>query len=287
MPDPTFIIIGAQKCGTTWLSQMLMQHPEIYFTPVKELNFFNKKANYIKGIEWYRDQFKDARNYRSVGESTANYFWTSNEEYEIRESGRTQNIPALVHKHYPDMKFILILRDPVERAISAYYHHIRDRTVSPRTKILDVLDHFGILTMGFYDIHMERWLEYFNLDQFLILIYEEDICRNKSRTLKRVARYLDVSDDFKPNELNRKYNSREGHLYMHVNYVSPIVAKGFKYLIPSLMAQDIPKIKISPVERQTLVQRYASHNQRLEKLIGMEVPWIKMSDTRHNIVNFH
>lgn len=287
MPDPTFIIIGAQKCGTTWLSQMLGQHPDVYLTPKKELNFFNKIANYQKGIDWYRSQFELSENKIAIGESTPNYFWTSRDEYEIKESGRTHDVPGLMAKYYPHIKILLILRDPVERAISAFYHHIRDRAISPNSRILEVCDHFGILTMGFYDVHLERWLNYFKREQFLILIYEKDICQNKYHTLKKVFRFLEIPSDFQPKKVRRKYNSRDGHLYMRVNYYTPLLAKTLKFVCQPLMAMNFPKIVVTAEEKKELMQRYAIHSTRLEMIAEIDVPWKKKKESLKGVLNPH
>jgi len=181
--DPNFLIIGVQKCGTSWLSQMLRQHPDIFAPPKKELHFFNKQSNYNRGIEWYRGHFSGFSGQKAIGEFTPNYFWICRDNKESKESGRTSNVPFLLYKHYPDMKFVILFRDPVDRAISAYYHHIRARRISPSTPISEVWHQYGILSMGFYYSQLCEWLKLFSLNQFLILIYEHDIVKNKEETV--------------------------------------------------------------------------------------------------------
>ena len=83
---PTFLVIGAQKCGTTWLAEMVSQHPEVAVGKVKELSFFNKIPNYRKGLKWYEDQFNVTGSTKAIGEFTPNYFWTSNDEKEINRN---------------------------------------------------------------------------------------------------------------------------------------------------------------------------------------------------------
>ncbi len=127
---PTFLVIGAQKCGTNWIAQMLSQHPEvcvpskksyIFFNKIhKELHFFNKRQRYEYGLEWYKSWFKIAPSTRAAGEFTPNYLWTNERNNLTTKDEKSWNIPELVHKHYPNLKLIVSLRDPVERAISAY-----------------------------------------------------------------------------------------------------------------------------------------------------------------------
>ena len=96
--NPNFIIIGGQKCSTTWLFKLLSQHPQIFIPESKELNFYNKRFNYVKGIEWYRNQFKDYSGEKAVGECTPNYLWTSNDPEDLKESDRTENIPEQLNE---------------------------------------------------------------------------------------------------------------------------------------------------------------------------------------------
>jgi hypothetical protein len=174
MADPTFLVIGAQKCGTSWMLGMMRQHPDVLVAPRKEIHFFDKAENYRKGIDWYRSHFPEVAGKVAAGEFTPNYFWTSDDPREIEESGCTENIPALVAKHYPDIRLVVSLRDPVDRAVSAYYHHLRAGRVSPKESILAAKDRFGIVSMGFYEVHLRRWREHFPADQLLVLLYEED-----------------------------------------------------------------------------------------------------------------
>ena len=184
--NPSFLIIGAQKCATTWLSNTLNKHPEIFIPEQKEIHFFNKTYNYNKGFSWYREHFDDCSETQIAGEATPNYLWTSANDRDLKESHRTTNIPGLVHKHLPDIKLIIILRDPVKRAISAFNHHIRDRAFHPSSNIMNVGHRRGTLSMGFYDIDLAAWFDYFSSEQFKIIIFENGIKKNKKRTINEI-----------------------------------------------------------------------------------------------------
>src|SRR5688572_22991010 len=69
---PTFLIIGASKSGTTSLAAYLSQHPEVFMSSRKEINFFD--LHYGEGVDWYRAHFADAGDRREVGEATPTYF---------------------------------------------------------------------------------------------------------------------------------------------------------------------------------------------------------------------
>jgi hypothetical protein len=271
--DPNFLLIGVQKCGTSWLSQMIRQHPEIYTPHTKELHFFNKQYNYDRGIEWYRNFFSGCSSEKAIGEFTPNYFWICRDKKESDESGRTPNVPILIKKHYPEMKFIVIFRNPIDRAISAYFHHIGARRISPATKLSEVWQHYGILSMGFYYFQLSEWLKFFPLKHFLILVYENDIVKNKEDTLRIVYRFLGVDENFCPQNLDGRYNVRPGHLYMHLNYYCPMLARGLKRFILRI---DFPRIKIERPEIELLGQLYSIENRQLASLLDRKLSSWKM-----------
>jgi hypothetical protein len=76
MPAPTFLCIGAQKCGTTWLATAVSQHPEVGTGRKKELHFFDQREAYARGLDWYESQFRTGPETRAVGEFTPNYWRT-------------------------------------------------------------------------------------------------------------------------------------------------------------------------------------------------------------------
>ena len=107
---PTFITIGAMKCGTHSLHQYLDLHPEIAMSQRKELNFFLTEAKFAQGLEWYSAQI--AGNGTARGESSPNY----------SKCHMFPGVAERMHATLPDIKLIYLVRDPVERAVSHYVH---------------------------------------------------------------------------------------------------------------------------------------------------------------------
>lgn len=107
---PRFLGIGAQKGGTTSLQRLLEQHPGAYLPPAKELHYFS--LHFEKGEAWYRQQFLPALPGQLCGEITPYYLFHP-------------EVPERVHALIPDVRFIVLLRDPVERALSQYFHSVR------------------------------------------------------------------------------------------------------------------------------------------------------------------
>lgn len=271
--DPNFMVIGAQKGGTSWLANMLKQHPDVFAPEKKEQHFFNLRENYDQGIDSYRSKFQGRRNEKAIGEFTPNYLWICPNQQEIDHIGVIPNIPEIVHQHYPDLKLIVSLRDPVDRAVSAFYHFIRTRVIPPSSKILEIGHTNGIITMGDYLQHLQRWLEYYPIERFHIMIYEEDVARNKIESLRRVFRFLDIDESFEPANQNSKINARMGHLYMRIYYHAPFFARGLFKLLPVLRPVNFPKISVSESEIAQLKSRYRETNKGLAELIGRPLPW--------------
>ena len=123
---PNFLIVGCQKAGTTWLANRIRQHPDIFLCD-HEIHFFDKDYNYGKGIGWYREHFAGAGGAKAVGERTPDYFWTNG----LRTEGHLPEVHRNIGEVLPEAKLVVILRDPVERAISAANHVISSGRISP------------------------------------------------------------------------------------------------------------------------------------------------------------
>lgn len=106
---PSFIIIGAQKAGTSALFKMLARHPQVLAPAVKELHFFDNDANYAKGFAHYRAQFplKPLGGRKVTFEATPSYLFVD-------------TCAERMHRHLPDVRLVAVLRDPVKRAYSAW-----------------------------------------------------------------------------------------------------------------------------------------------------------------------
>lgn len=278
MRSPTFLVLGTQKAGTTWLADMLRQHPRICVPDKKEIHFFNKKENYSRGIDWYERHFEACRE-PVRGEATPNYLWTSKSKFEKRESGRTDDVPKLVCDAYPNLKLIVSLREPVDRAISAYKTLIRGGHISPRRSITEVTHRHGIVTMGDYETHIRRWFERFSPSQFLFLVFEEDIKQNRKGTLQKVYRFLDVDPTFVPDGVDERKHPSLGPLYRTLLYYVPWIRPVVKTLLPNLRRDKLPLRtsfeggEVSSDEREQLEKHFRDFNHDLPELIGREPVW--------------
>lgn len=202
MPTPDFLIIGAQKCGTTSLFYYLSQHPDLSLPEIKELQFFT--FEYSKGWTWYENQFPRQSIFEKkiTGEATPYYLFHP-------------LVPKRVAQHLSKVKLIVMLRDPVERAYSHYYHEIRHHAVNTENASYALLQedhlisdeekalisgqiersyshqHHSFLSRGLYAKQIERWLQYFPLSQMLF-IKSEDFFNHPEIELVNVYQFLNI-----------------------------------------------------------------------------------------------
>jgi len=186
---PTFICVGAQRAGTTWLYHCLKEHPEIYMPAHKELRFFN--YNYDEGIESYSRNFDDAGEREVIGEITPDYY-------------RQQYALLRIKEHIPEVKLIFILRNPIDRAFSQYqlYCGTEYKEMSFRETYST---HPDLIDWGKYGEHLEFIYQHFPKENVLVIEY--DLLKGAPEEfLRQVFEFLNVSQDFKPTNLTKTYN---------------------------------------------------------------------------------
>ena len=272
MPAPTFLCIGAQKCGTTWLASAVAQHPEVGTGRKKELHFFDRREAYARGLRWYESQFRTGPSTRAVGEFTPNYWRTVGTEAGAVFLGSAERVAAA----YPDLQLIVCLRDPVERAVSAYFHNIKAGRLSPSTSLLDaVRERPGLRDFGNYGSQLDAWLAHYPLDRFLFLVYEEDIRPDdaKPAALRRTFGHLGVDPAFEPTDTSVQRNVRLSHFEMRRRHASPAEREEMDRLPAAERESPRWTITIPDADRAALAADYAPEVSRLEAILGRSMPW--------------
>ena len=238
-----FIIMGAQKCGTTALSLNIGKHPDIYLDSnpdpkISEIHFFD--INWKKGIEWYKKKFDYSK--KMVGEKTPDLMYL---DYTF----------PYIQSVNPYIKIIIILRDPIERAYSAWKlmkkHFNESRTFEEA--IHDELNNpydenitfytstIHYLKRGLYYMQIIKIMQWFSKDNILILI-SEDVKRN----------------------LNLEYN--KVYSFLNLNAFEADYKLEFESNNKSLID---PKIYIK------LIDFYKKDVKKLEKLLKIKTGWLK------------
>ena len=272
MTLPNFFIVGAMKAGTTWLSFNLDNHPQV-FIPKKELHYFSNSKNLKKGLRWYESQFSKSDNTIAIGEKTAGYLLL-------------EQVPGLIHDLVPNAKIIIVLRDPVTRAISQINHHIRYGLVPPdlnsteliKSKKFKKIDqNFSILERGRYLGQIKRYHQIFGTENVFILINELDIQQNSTQTLVNVCDFLSIDSSVEfPKKTNRIHENRNSKLGVELAYnfpaLRPLIAKIDIY-IPG---KKIVPFKIDVDEKKKMYELYSEDNKKLFDYLGMKLPsqWV-------------
>jgi hypothetical protein len=254
---PTYLVIGAQKAGTSSLHLYLSENPAVLTARVKEVQYFTKY--YARGEGWYRAQFPLVTNERAVrrrlgvspavGEATAACLFDPRS-------------PERVHAFDPEMKLIALLRDPIERAHSAFQMELRwgretgtfeealDREEAELPGVLERLrtnPNVGVwsrlgrsyVARGLYADQLERWLQLFDREQLLILM-SDDLDDDPAGTMSRVAGFLGIPQWHAP-----EYPRRGVQEYA----------------------------AMAPETHERLRLTFATHDHRLAALLGRELPW--------------
>ena len=255
---PSFFVVGVQKGGTTSLYADLAQHPNVLGVPGKEIFYFDK--HYGESEAWYRCWFPSARQMAQnsaqtrlptiTGEASASYL-------------DHPSVPDRAAALTPDARIIALLRDPVERAISHYFHNRRkkreplallealeaeperlageaERAEADPTYYSEPLMHFGYAHRGHYADHLERWFGCFPRDRVLVL-QSEAYFDTPEAVFRQAADFLGLSA-WAPEAYpvrNPGSNRRE----------------------------------VAPEVRAWLQDHFAPHNARLEALLGRPFGW--------------
>ncbi len=256
---PDFLIIGFVKCGTTSLFEYLLQHPDIYHPSGKEIDYFDRL--YGRGNNWYRVNFQHKSYKFFVKNLLRKNFLTGEATPRYIEHPLTLN---RIKKTVPNAKFIILLRNPVDRAYSHYNQNFRngyeylsfedaikleeERIKSRYEKMGKEEDYyswdydlFGYKAHGVYVDKLEHWMNAFSKNQFLILQTEEFL-KNPSVIYNQVLRFLDLP----------KWEPLEYKLYKKRDYKQP---------------------KIKPEVKKKLMEYYQPYNEKLYKLLGSNFHW--------------
>ncbi len=269
---PNFFILGAQKSGTTWLWRNLSEHKDIYMHP-NEVHYFDKAYNLQKGIDWYAAHFREGAGCRAIGEKTPEYLWANAQAGE----GHNPNVHEDLNRQFPDAKYIVVLRNPVDRARSGLIHSIRTRRL-PLTIPIDrlferkyeaALSNLGVLERGYYAEQIEAWYSLIEKERMLILIYERDTLKQPRETLAKVCEFIGVDPEFRFPWVNeRKYETPKTYqslIEQHQLRKYPLHRKWFE----SVFSEKRLNLKSATLNK--LRDHYRPHNDALYELLGYEI----------------
>ena len=256
---PSFLIIGAQKAGTTSLYSYLVQHPDILRSTRKEVHYFDT-ADYEQGDAWYRSHFPGPPSFMRLSSGSGRQQPITGEAspYYLAHPAT----PARVKAFAPDLKLIVMLRDPISRAFSHYNHQVRqgretlsfedalnaeaERLGDEHEKMLADPTYYSYnhwlysyVDRGRYADQLEHWFKFFPRKQFLF-IDSSDFFANPRNAYNEAVSFLDM----RPAELESAPKKNAGQYD-----------------------------GMSESAKNFLQETFVSPNQKLEGLLGRTFSW--------------
>jgi len=282
MTLPTFLGIGVPRAGTTWLHTLLTSHPDVYMpTRRKEIRFFDQY--YERGLSWYEEFFcppEQAHRYQAIGEISTQYY--DGEECTER-----------IFTALPEIKMIIILRHPVNRAYSQYGFTAQRRNY--RGSFEDFLAaRPSALEKGFYSRYLKRYLRYFDRTQILALLFEE-VFIDVLNTKRTIANFLDIDVDEFPafvtgDKVNASSVPKFRSLYGFVVKTGRrLRRRNLERVVDFVMRTRIQRIlakgnSLPPLNeelKQQLSQIYQDEFDELEQCLQIDLScWRKQEDVR-------
>lgn len=276
--DPLdFLVIGAQKSATSWLYRCLALHPELHLPAAKrETEYLGGELHEQKGTAWYFSLMSGAARGQKRGDVSV--------EYMVNPVS-----PELVHAHAPKVRLIASLREPVSRAVSAYYWRLRNNRIgetdmneglaralhlcerAPTSSLVGQNWYYrDLLLRGVYAPQLDRYLVKFAPEQICVLFYDE-IAKSPSSVAQTVYRFLGVRTDFVPRELDQrpKRNTYDRRLVWLQRRLPRLrIVKGALDRANRWLAEDGARAPALDADLQDSLSRYfAPHNQTLKRLL--------------------
>lgn len=205
---PEFIIVGAMKAGTSSLHYILNQHEhifipdrEIFFFDIDDIKqhpdffietpqkwFFPCEQNFDKYLSWYKSFFKDAEESQIIGEDSTTYM-------------ASQKAPSRISKILPEVKLIFMLRDPVSRTYSHYWHLVRTgRAIYDFEKTIQYMAG-TLLQRSFYKVQIERFKKFFPDINMKFIIFE-DFIKNTQVCIDEICKFLNLESSIDISQLD-------------------------------------------------------------------------------------
>ena len=251
MSLPNFMCIGAAKSGTTTLYDILKQHPEIFIPAFKEPHFFDIPENYNNGIDWYEKNYFRNINKKIIADFTPSYFFEKETPKRIFKDLGTQ------------IKFVVLLRNPVDRAYSHYLHSVRDEhenlsfedSLKQENERLESYEKKGdylsylrnsYFHQGLYGDMLERYLEYFTLDNFLFIHFENEFMIDRKKIMDKLLIFIGLETEINLNlDLRSNPASKERFKFLK----KLMKKKGWwrkilKFMVPSMQIRQIIRNKV-------------------------------------------
>jgi hypothetical protein len=292
---PNMLILGAAKSGTSSLYRYLAQHPDVFMPRFKEPHFFVWEGReydiegpgvervgkeMIKDLDSYQKLFAQATHERIRGEASTGYL-------------HTPGVAERIHRHIPRASLIAILRNPIDRAYSAFLHAqrgglepIADFEQALRAEPSRVTNRWIGLTLyttvGMYAAQLRRYLAVFPSEQIRVYLFD-DFTREPVRLAQDAFHYLGVNDTFEPDVSTRANRGSAVRSVRLRSFARAVRGSSIGRRLPSGPARTVLRTinersvrPLSPMLRRDLVSVFENDVADLSRLIDRDVtPWLE------------
>lgn len=271
------MVIGAMKCGTTTLSDLLTRHPDVCFCSNKEPDIFSKDNNWRENLANYHSLFSE-QNKRWVEASTSYTFYPH----------FNKRIWKDLYEYNPDLKLIYLYRDPIQRCIS-HYMHVYERAYIDHT-LEDAIKKVPLIVNNSrYAMQVKPFIQQFGAKQVLLMDLSE-LAGERTSAIARIADFTGLSlEHFPAEEKSHKNSSLSQDKHDH-KYDDPSIAvKGILSITPQPLKKKVwntitgtgrrgfdSKPELSAEWREAIVRLLESDILEFEKLTGRDLGhWFK------------
>ncbi len=289
---PNFLVIGAQKSGTTSLINYLSVHPEIYVPEDKEVSLFYEDEEYNKRfINFpYHNHYRRYNGQRFAGNAPVNILFFA------------ETTAKNIFKFNPNMKLIAILRNPIERAYSAYWYNIRCGLETKSFDIAikrekDITDNgtflqkcnFTYISHGYYYEQLCLFLSIFSKENLLVVLYD-DFKINPKLVLNEITNFLSLHQNYLNNSIFKKYNAASKpkiKWFTNMVYNKNVIKNIYNISIPislrnrihysiilKLLNANLTNFtypQMNDTTKQYLNKIFKKHNNNLENLLNKDL----------------
>jgi hypothetical protein len=270
---PNFLIVGAQKCGTTSLHDVLSQHPEVCMSTIKETNFFTLQSKLDQGLDYYKTYFEHCDAAKAIGEASPGYLCYP-------------GVHQLIKKYLGEIKIVIILRDPIKRAYSQYWDNRRQlkEHLSEQEIIHQHLDtdyhptKKGYFSRGVFFKDVSNYINSFGRHKVKVIIFEE-LLKNQNKGLRSLYEFLGIDVDQglqklpKPSNAAKIYNNPLYKLALKHPEIQKYMPQKFRRLLCFGRKIDFKYALPENENLQELIDFYGPWNRKLEDLLGIKLTY--------------
>lgn len=260
LAKPNFLVLGAQRSGTTSLCNYLNQHPDVYISEPKEPLYFERTEEHSQGLSFYsRKYFRGWDHQQAIGDGNPNNLYLP-------------HVPQLVRYALPEAHLIVILRNPVDRAYSHWW--MRCSSGTEKLDFASALKKYpGYLERGYFSLQIRRYMELYPKPQ-IKLVFFQDLVNDPLSMVRELWDFIGVDSSYQLKS-TRPRNAAWGN-----TKIASLIRLTLKYqiqrLAPEILRSSVRSAigtiskppEIDSEVRSWLLRHYEPYNRELESIAG-------------------